>query len=149
METEGSLRTRQVVVQENRTATEEGNRGQHKVNIQKRDLTLVHILTSIESTCKALVRTVHCLAEARHLLKSTFQGVSEASIDAKLWKLPTVKLERGEKILAYSNWIVELASEVDTAGLEISRGEMKRALLRELTNKIDITSDSIMINGLI
>lgn len=84
-------------------------RGQHDLNILKLYFALEDILISTDSTCKTMVRKIPCPAEEWHLLKSTYQAVSEAVIDAKWSKLHTIKSKTGEKIITYSNWIVELA----------------------------------------
>lgn len=50
----------------------------------KRDLALAYIGTAIDSTCKAMVRLLHCPSQVWKALKVTFQSVSKAAIDAKL-----------------------------------------------------------------
>lgn len=52
--------------------------------IQRRDLTLAYILSTIDPSVKGMVRKVRCPGKASELLNTLFQTVSEASIDGKL-----------------------------------------------------------------
>lgn len=112
--------------------------------IQKRDLALAYIVTSIDPTCKAVVRKVRCPAKAWKLLRTMFQAVSEASIDAKLSALQSIRLDKGEKVVGYSNRILDLVNELESAGHQVSEVEKKRALLRGLTSEFDVTAETIM-----
>lgn len=49
-----------------------------------------------------------------------------------------------EKVVAYSNAVVQLVSELERAGHNISEEEVKRTLLRSLIMKSDITAESMM-----
>lgn len=55
--------------------------------VQKRDLALAHIMCTVDTSIKGMVRTVRCPSEAWGVLRGTFCVVSEASIDAILSKL--------------------------------------------------------------
>lgn len=83
---------------------------------QKRDLVIVCILTSEDSSCKAMVRQARCPRKAWRTLCKTFESVSEVSIDAKLSQQQLVELKKGEYILEFFHWIVELVSELEDAG---------------------------------
>lgn len=76
------------------------------------------------------------------MLKVTFLAVSKAAIDAKLSKLQTIRLQNGEKIVIYSNRILELFGELESAGPKISQLEVKRALLRRLIKHYDVTVEA-------
>lgn len=73
------------------------------VDVQKKDLDLVYLLTSIDASCKLMMRRFRCPAEVWELLRRTFSMVSEASIDAKLTQLQALSLKKGEKIVEYAN----------------------------------------------
>lgn len=68
---------------------------------QKCDLALACIVTSIDHTCRAMIRAMRCSREVWKTLKVTFQTVSEASIDAKLTQLQEVKLAKSEIVVEY------------------------------------------------
>lgn len=111
---------------------------------QKKDLALAYILTSVSNSCKPAVRKVRCPTEAWNKLRTMFQAVSEASIDAKLTKLQNIQMAKGEKVIEYSNRVEELVSELESAGHHTSGVEKKRALLRGLPSTFDITAETIM-----
>lgn len=50
------------------------------------------------------------------------------------------KVEKGEKIVAYSNGVAELVPELESSGHKISKVEMKRALLKGLIKESLITT---------
>lgn len=50
----------------------------------KQDLALAYILTSVDSTYKAMIRTVGRFPETCKVFIQLFQSVSEAEIDAKI-----------------------------------------------------------------
>lgn len=47
-----------------------------------------------------------CPAGAWRILKTTFQAVYEAIVNEILSMLRKIELKKGEKIVAYSNWVV-------------------------------------------
>lgn len=59
-------------------------------------------------------------------------------------KLKGIKLKKEEKAITYSNRILELVSELQSANHEMSKVEMNRALLRGLAKEFDITAESII-----
>lgn len=68
--------------------------------------------------------------------KSTFQAGSEAAIEAKLSELQALQLEKGKKMVTYSNGIGELFIELEIAGHGISEIQKKRALLHGLSKDL-------------
>lgn len=62
-------------------------------------------------------------------METTFQTVSEASIDAKMSKLQGVKVEMGEEIVSCSNRIRQLVNEVESAGLQVLEIEREGLLV--------------------
>lgn len=112
--------------------------------IQKRDLALAYIVTAIDQTCTAIVRKVRCPAKAWELLRTMFQAASEASIDAKLSALQSIRLDNGEKVVGYSSCILDLVNELESAGQQVPEVEKKQALLRGLTSEFDVISEAIM-----
>lgn len=87
-------------------------------------------------------RTTRCPEKTRTLLKKSFKAVSGAAIDTKLSMLQEVSLERGEKILNYSNRIVKLESELEGAGHSIADLEKKKILLRGIPHKFYVTAET-------
>lgn len=55
-----------------------------EADAQKRDLALAYIVTSVDQSCKAIVRQLRCPKVALKTQRATFQFVCEASVDAKL-----------------------------------------------------------------
>lgn len=105
---------------------------QSEANKQKRDLALEYILTSVDESCKAMVRMMRCPRKPWSTLQETFKAVSEACIDAKLLQLQARVLMKGKHIVKYSSRILELVSRLENAGHVISEVEQKPALLRRL-----------------
>lgn len=68
--------------------------------------------------------------EAWHLLEITFQAVLEASIDAKLSRLQEFKLQKVEKVVAYSSSVVKLVTKLESKVHTIRHGEETHALAR-------------------
>lgn len=101
---------------------------QHAENLQRRDLAVAYILTSIEPICKEIVPKVRCPTTAWSILKVSFQAVSKAAIDEKPLKLQTIRLQKREEIVMCSNCILKLAGNLESAGHNISQIEVKRAL---------------------
>lgn len=124
---------------ENKENIDEGENSE-----QKRDLALAYILTSVSNLCKPAIRKARCPTEAWNKLRTMFQAVSEASIDAKLTKLQNIQMKKGEKVIEYSNRVEELVSELESAGHPTSVVEKKRALLRGLPTTFDITAETCM-----
>lgn len=58
-----------------------------------------------------------------------FQAISEAALNAKLKTLENIHLGRGKSIIEYSNWNLELVSDVESAGHASSEIELKHPLL--------------------
>lgn len=52
--------------------------------VQKRDLALAYVVTSVDQSCKSFVRKVRCPRNAWETLCKTFYSMSEAAVDAKL-----------------------------------------------------------------
>lgn len=67
-----------------------------------------------------------------------------ATIDSKLTLLQAIRLKKGEKIVEYSNQIIELVGKIESSGHSVSEIEKKRALLRGLPSDYDITTKTIM-----
>lgn len=138
-----------VADKEDTVATVVNDRGPQIINTLRRDLAIASILTPIGSVCKALVGKMPCPAKLWRILKTTFKAFSKAAIDAKISKLQTMKLKKGERVVSYSNRMVELVSELSSAS-HISRTEMKRALLRGFTKKlISMQSPSWLLDWVI
>lgn len=87
---------------------------------QKRDLAFAYILTSVDASCRAMVRRVRCPREASRLWLDTFKFVSEASIDAKLTCLQAISMQKDEHVVEYSSSIVGLVSELQDAEHDVS-----------------------------
>lgn len=102
------------VREENMARSLHGTVDEHRKKAQEKDLVLAYILTSIDKSCKEMVRKVTCPAEAWAILKATFSAVSESSFDAKLSKLQAVKLQKSETMFAYSKRILDLISELES-----------------------------------
>lgn len=64
-------------------------------DVQTRGLELAYTMTSIESSCKAMIREMICSRKTWVILKVPFQFVSEASVDTVLSQMQafTVKIE--------------------------------------------------------
>lgn len=58
-----------------------------------------------------------------------------------LFLLQTVKLKKAKAIITYSNEILELVSELESAGHIVSKIEKKRDLLCGLTKDFEITAE--------
>lgn len=69
--------------------------------MQKGDLVLAYLLTSIDPTFKVAVRKERFPSRVWNLLRTMFRAVLEASIDAKMSRLHSVKLDKSEKIVGY------------------------------------------------
>lgn len=63
------------------------------------------------------------------ILRTDFQFVSEALIDAKFLMVKEAKLQKRGTIFDYSKRIVELVGELESGGQTISEIERKRVLL--------------------
>lgn len=63
------------------------------------DLALAYIVTSIEPTCKAVVRKTRCPGKPWKVLRTKFQAVSKVSFEAKLSALQSRRLDKGEKVV--------------------------------------------------
>lgn len=134
------------VGQESETTSDAERETQNEVDEQKQDMALAYLLTSIDSTCKAMVRKMRCPREVWNTLREMFQSVSEAALDSKLSQLQSISLKRGEKIVEYSNKILGLVGELESAGYTVSKVEQKHALLRGLPKEFDVTAEAIMIS---
>lgn len=73
--------------------------------------------------------------------------MSEVSIDARLSKLQSVKWNKGEGIFCYSNGILKLFIEPESAGHIVGEKERKRALLKDLPRHFDVTAEAIVSGG--
>ena len=78
-------------------------------------------------------------------LKSTFQKVSEASVDAKLTKLQNLQMNADEKVVEYGNRLDMLVNELASTGHKVSEDKKKRALLRGLRNEFEIMTQVIRV----
>lgn len=112
--------------------------------VQKRNLILKYILTLVSGNCKPAVRMTGCPKKAQNKLRSMIFAVSEAALDAKLTRLQNIRLKKRVKILEYSNQIVELINELDSAGYSVSRDKQKRALIRGLPSSYVVTAKHIL-----
>lgn len=93
---------------------------------QKRDLALAYLLTSVDANFKAMVCRVRFPHEALQLLRDTFQGVSEASIEARPTHFQAISTKKGEHAVEYSTRIVGLVGELQDAGHDVSKVENAR-----------------------
>lgn len=81
----------------------------------KRDLALAYLVTSIDTSCKSMVRTMRCPRTVWRSLRNMFQSASQAAIDAKLTQLQSISLNNGENIVEYSSRLLGLNGELKDA----------------------------------
>ena len=112
---------------------------------QKQDQALAYIFSVIDASCKYSVMTLRDPAEVWNTLKSTFQKVSEASVDAKLTRLQNLQMNADEKVVEYANRLDMLVNELASTGHKVSEDEKKRSLLRGLRNEFEITTQVIRV----
>lgn len=110
--------------------------------IQERNLASAYIVKPIDPTCKAVIPQVRCPEKAWNLLRTMFQAVLVVSMDAKLSSLLSIRLNKSEKVVRYSNRILDFANELLSAGYQLSEVEQKRALLSWLTFEIDVNAET-------
>lgn len=115
-----------------------------KEEAQKKDLTLAYIFASASGSCKPAVIMIRCPEGTWHKLRSMFLAVLKAAVDAKITRLQNIQLEKREKILNYSNRVIELIIELDVAGHNVNRFEQKRALLCSLPSAYEVTAEHIL-----
>lgn len=116
-----------------------------KSEVQKRDLALAYIPTSVGRTCKAIERKARCPREACNLLRTIFHAVSEAAIEANLSTLQSVSSKKGEQVIQNSRRVLEIVDELESAGHIVSEIEQKKTLQRGLPQEYDFTAEAIII----
>lgn len=115
-----------------------------EADVQKRNLALAYIVTSIDATCKASFWKLRCPAKAWRTLNEMFQAVSEAAVDSKLCQFQAMTLGISEEFIQFSNRVLELVSELRSSRHQVSTMEQKRASLRGLSKDFDVAAETIM-----
>lgn len=105
---------------------------------------LSSILTSVNSSCKALIRQTRCPRPSWNTLEETFKSVSEAKIDTKLSQLQAMILKKGERIVEYLSRILGLVAGLENAGHVVTEVEKKTALLRGMPKDCDMTVETML-----
>lgn len=85
------------------------------------------------------MRQMRCPAKTWETLQGMFRAAIKAVVNAKLTRSHSIHLQKSEKIFKFSTKIAVVINKLDSAGHTISRIKRKRALLRDLPNKYDVT----------
>lgn len=114
---------------------------------RKKDLALAYKIMSIDASCKAFVMTLRDPRTVWKRLKMAYQAVSEASNDAKLTKLQSLRMGPQEPIMKFTNMIDGLVNELSASGHPVTKLEKKRALFRGLRDVFSIVAQVIRSTG--
>lgn len=87
---------------------------------RKGDLALAHILMTINQSRKASVIALRSPNTIWNKLKKMYQAVSEASMDAMLTKLQSIKLGTSEAINEYANRIDRLVNQLASVAHDVN-----------------------------
>lgn len=114
---------------------------------RKNDLALAHIFMTINASCKSSVVTLRNPKVVWDRLATTYQKVSEATIDAMLTRFQTMSMERTESVVNFTNRIDDIVNQLAAIGHSTSDQEKRRALLRGLSRDFLVPAQVIRCSG--